>query len=162
MFGFDFRQGHRVGPTPSLSLKPGARLVREWRGRTHTVTVTEDGFEYAGTRSPSLTTIAETITIKLKSYAAARREMKLHVEHRQHKGLNNRAENSHQPTRPRERIMKRFKSRRQAQSFLFTHDQVANLFHIPYSDYTTAMPGAPCASEPLAMWSDISKANLAA
>jgi putative transposase len=58
--------------------------------------------------------------------------------------------------------MKRFKSRRQAQSFLSTHDQVANLFHIPYSDYTTAMPGAPCASEPLAMWSDISKANLAA
>ena len=38
----------RVGPAPSLSLKPGARLVREWRGRTHTVTVTEDGFEYAG------------------------------------------------------------------------------------------------------------------
>src|SRR5580704_13097205 len=32
----------RVGPAPSLSLKPGARLVREWRGRTHTVTVTED------------------------------------------------------------------------------------------------------------------------
>ena len=39
----------RVGATPSLSLKPGARLVREWHGRTHTVTVTEDGFEYAGT-----------------------------------------------------------------------------------------------------------------
>jgi Protein of unknown function (DUF2924) len=38
----------RVGPAPSLSLKPGARLVREWRGRTHTITVTEDGFEYAG------------------------------------------------------------------------------------------------------------------
>ncbi len=33
----------RVGATPSLSLKPGARLVREWRGRTHTITVTEDG-----------------------------------------------------------------------------------------------------------------------
>ncbi len=33
----------RVGPAPSLSLKPGARLVREWRGRTHTVTVTEEG-----------------------------------------------------------------------------------------------------------------------
>ena len=33
----------RVGPTPSLSLKPGARLMREWHGRTHTVTVTEDG-----------------------------------------------------------------------------------------------------------------------
>ena len=49
----------RVGPTPSLSLKPGARLVREWRGRTHTVTVTEDGFEYAGTSYPSLTKIAK-------------------------------------------------------------------------------------------------------
>jgi hypothetical protein len=52
----------RVGPTPSLSLKPGARLVREWRGRTHTVTVTEDGFDYAGTTYPSLTTIARKIT----------------------------------------------------------------------------------------------------
>jgi hypothetical protein len=52
----------RVGPTPSLSLKPGARLVREWRGPTHTVTVTEDGFEYAGTSYPSLTKIAKKIT----------------------------------------------------------------------------------------------------
>jgi hypothetical protein len=39
-----------------------ARLVREWRGRTHTVTVTEDGFEYAGTNFPSLTKIAQKIT----------------------------------------------------------------------------------------------------
>src|SRR5665811_1958181 len=52
----------RVGPTPGLSLKPGARLVREWHGRTHTVTVTEDGFEYAGTSYPSLTKIAKKIT----------------------------------------------------------------------------------------------------
>jgi putative transposase len=50
------------------------------------------------------------------------------VEHRQHWGLNNWAENSHQPTRRRERIMKRFKSAGQAQRFLSTHDQVANLF----------------------------------
>ena len=42
------RSTGRVGPTPSLSLKPGARLVREWHGRTHTVTVTDDGFGYAG------------------------------------------------------------------------------------------------------------------
>ena len=47
---------------PSLSLKPGARLVREWRGRIHTVTVTEDGFEYTGTSYPSLTKIANKIT----------------------------------------------------------------------------------------------------
>jgi hypothetical protein len=52
----------RVGATPTLSLKPGARLVREWRGRTHTVTVTEDGFEYAGVNYPSLTKIANKVT----------------------------------------------------------------------------------------------------
>jgi putative transposase len=52
------------------------------------------------------------ITDKLRSYAAAKREIMPSVEHRQHKGLNNRAENSHQPTRRRERIMKRFKSPR--------------------------------------------------
>ena len=72
------------------------------------------------------------ITDKLRSYGAARAKMGLRVEHRQHKGLNNRAENSHQPTRRRERIMKQFKSARQAQRFLSVHDQVANLFHIPY------------------------------
>jgi hypothetical protein len=49
----------RVGPSPSLSLKPGARLVREWHSRTHTVTVTEDGFAYGGATYPSLTTIAK-------------------------------------------------------------------------------------------------------
>jgi hypothetical protein len=52
----------RVGATPTLSLKPGARLVREWRGCTHTVTVTEDGFEYAGVNYPSLTKIANEVT----------------------------------------------------------------------------------------------------
>jgi Protein of unknown function (DUF2924) len=52
----------RVIPTPSLTLKPGARLVREWSGRTHTVTITEDGFEYAGENYPSLTKIARKIT----------------------------------------------------------------------------------------------------
>jgi hypothetical protein len=52
----------RVGSTPSLSLKPGARLVREWHGRAHTVTVTEEGFEYAGTSFPSLSKIAKKIT----------------------------------------------------------------------------------------------------
>jgi hypothetical protein len=44
------------------TLKPGARLVREWRGRVHSVTVTEVGFEYAGQRYRSLSQIARTIT----------------------------------------------------------------------------------------------------
>jgi putative transposase len=72
-------------------------------------------------------------TDKLASYGAAKREIMPSVEHRQHRGLNNRAENSHQPTRRRERIMKRFKSAGQAQRFLSVHDQVANLFHRPAS-----------------------------
>jgi putative transposase len=45
------------------------------------------------------------ITDKLGSYGAAKREVMPAIEHRQHKGLNNRAENSHQPTRQRERQM---------------------------------------------------------
>jgi len=52
---------------------------------------------------------------KLKSYAAAKREILPGVEHRQHRYLNNRAENSHQPTRHRERRMQRFKSPGHAQ-----------------------------------------------
>src|SRR3954470_7476197 len=69
------------------------------------------------------------VTDKLRSYGAAKKIMP-GVEHRQHKGLNNRAENSHQPTRRRERQMKRFKSARQAQRFLSAHDQINNLFHL--------------------------------
>ena len=74
------------------------------------------------------------ITDKLRSYAAAKRDIMPGVEHRSHKGLNNRAENSHQPTRRRERIMKGFKSARHLQRFISIHDPVANLFHIPRHD----------------------------
>jgi hypothetical protein len=48
----------RLVPT----LKPGVRLVREWRGRAHSVLVLEDGFEYQGQRHRSLTEIARQIT----------------------------------------------------------------------------------------------------
>src|ERR1700720_2332663 len=77
------------------------------------------------------------ITDKLKSYGAAKRDILPGVEHRQHKGLNNRAENSHQPTRRRERQMKQFKSAGQAQRFLSAHDQINNLFHFR-RDHVTA------------------------
>jgi putative transposase len=93
------------------------------------------------------------ITDKLASYAAAKRVVMPGVEHRQHKGLNNRAENSHQPTRRRERIMKRFKSAGQAQRFLSAHDQVANLFRRPAksnaSDHRLARARA------LQVWSEV-------
>ncbi|MEU9370730.1 IS6 family transposase [Streptomyces avermitilis] len=58
------------------------------------------------------------VTDKLRSYGAAHREVMPSVEHRSHKGLNNRAENSHQPTRQRERAMKGFHSVGGAQRFL--------------------------------------------
>jgi putative transposase len=61
------------------------------------------------------------VTDKLKSYGVAKRELLPDVEHRQSRYLNNRAENSHRPTRRRERQMQRFKSARQAQRFLSAH-----------------------------------------
>lgn len=66
---------------------------------------------------------------KLKSYAAANKDMGLRFEHRQHKGLSNRAENSNQPKRVRRTVMRRFKSARQLQRFVSVHDQVAKLSH---------------------------------
>ncbi len=68
------------------------------------------------------------ITDKLRSYAEARAEISSGIEHRQHKGLNNRAEASHRHTRRREKIMGRFKSPRRVQRFLSVHDQTAALF----------------------------------
>jgi len=97
------------------------------------------------------------ITDKLRSYGAARAKMRLRVEHRQPKCLNNRAENSHQPTRRRERIMKRFKSARQAQQFLSVHDQVANLFHVPYPETATADFRRAACKRAFATWRDVSK-----
>jgi putative transposase len=70
------------------------------------------------------------ITDKLRSYGAAKPEIMPGVEHRLHKDLNNRAENSHQPTRQRERVMKKFKSPGHLQRFLSIHDPMANLFHL--------------------------------
>lgn len=52
----------RVRPDPRPAVRTGARLVREWNGRTYTVTVTEDGFEYCGNTYRSLTKVAQVIT----------------------------------------------------------------------------------------------------
>ena len=68
------------------------------------------------------------ITDKLKSYGAAKREILPGVEHRQHRYLNNRAENSHQPTRQRERRMQGFKSPGHAQRFLAAYGPIAEHF----------------------------------
>jgi putative transposase len=68
------------------------------------------------------------ITDKLASYPPAIRRVLPTAEHRRHKGLNNRAENSHQPTRQRERAMRRFKSAEQAQRFLGPFGAVGDHF----------------------------------
>ena len=68
------------------------------------------------------------VTDKLSSYGAARNELLPAVEHRRGGRLNNRAENSHRPTRARERRMRRFKSMRNAQRFLSVHAAVSNHF----------------------------------
>ena len=70
------------------------------------------------------------VTDKLKSYPAAKRTILPHVEHRQSKYLNNCIEVSHQPTRRRERQMRRFKSARHAQRFLSTHARIHTHFQL--------------------------------
>jgi putative transposase len=64
------------------------------------------------------------ITGKLRSYVAAKMLIMPDIEHRQSRYLSNRAENSHQSTRVRERKMKRFKSAEQAQRFLSVFESI--------------------------------------
>jgi hypothetical protein len=58
----EFESDGRIAPSAQPRIKPGARLVREWRGRTHAVIVTEDGFEFEGKLHRSLTSVAREIT----------------------------------------------------------------------------------------------------
>ncbi|MEP3332430.1 DDE-type integrase/transposase/recombinase [Sedimentitalea sp.] len=71
------------------------------------------------------------VTDKLRPYGVAKREIMPSVEHRFHKGLNNRPENSHQLTRRQERGRKKFKSPGHLQRLLSLHDPIANLSHLP-------------------------------
>ncbi len=68
------------------------------------------------------------VTDGLRSYGVARRELLPDVRHRTSRYLNNRAENSHRPTRRRERQMQRFKSADQAQRFLSAHAMIYGHF----------------------------------
>ncbi|MFK0693246.1 IS6 family transposase [Mesorhizobium sp. IMUNJ 23033] len=68
------------------------------------------------------------VTDKLRSYSAARRQVMPDIEHRSHKGLNNRAENSHLPFRKRERIRQGFRSIGSLQHFVSVFSAIRNLF----------------------------------
>ena len=100
-------------------------------------------------------------TDKLKSYAAAKKDLKLRCEHRQHKGHNNRAENSHQPTRRRKRQMKRFKSPRHVQRFLSIHDPVNNLVHL-HRDHRPASEYRAARAQAFVVWAELAGVPLAA
>ena len=78
------------------------------------------------------------VTDKLRSYGAAQRALLPDVEHRQSRYLNNRAENSHRPTRRRERQMQGFKSAPHAQRFLSAHAFIHGHFHPRRHRTTTA------------------------
>jgi putative transposase len=73
------------------------------------------------------------VTDKLGSYAAAKSTVMPRVQHRQHKGLNNRAENSHVPIRKRERMMQGFRSWSGLKRFVSTFSAVRNHFVPPRS-----------------------------
>ncbi len=94
------------------------------------------------------------VTDKLPSYGAAKRAVMPSVEHRRHKGLNNRAETSHQPTRRRERQMKRFKSTGQAQRLLSAHEGINNLFHLRHHR-VPATQNRAARTQALQVWAEV-------
>ena len=99
---------------------------------------------------------ARQVTDKLKSYGAAKAQILPGVEYRQHKGLNNRAEVSHQPTRQRERQRRRFKSLGQAQRFLSAHGPINNAFRcqrhrLPAAQYRCVRTAA------FSLWNDVTE-----
>jgi hypothetical protein len=75
------------------------------------------------------------VTDKPGSGGAARVGMRMNIEHRQHKGLNNRAKNAHRPTLRLKRIIKRFTSARHLKHLVSIHDPIANLQTVPATPY---------------------------
>ena len=97
------------------------------------------------------------ITDKLRSYGAALSKLAPGIDHRQHKGLNNRAEASHRHTRRREKVMGRFKSPSQAQRVLAVHDQTAALFR-PKRHRLSATSYRHARNDAFAIWDDYTNA----
>ena len=98
------------------------------------------------------------ITDKLASYPPAIRQVLPHAEHRRHKRLNNRAENSHLPTRKRERVLQRFKSAEHAQRFLGPFSAVSNHFR-PRRHRLTASAYRQVRTRAHTAWQDVTQAG---
>jgi len=101
------------------------------------------------------------ITDKLKSYSAARAEMMPSVEHLQQKYQNNRAENSHQPTRLREKVMRRFKSGGHAQRFISVFGIITSYFR-PGRHLCTASGYREMMKHTFAAWEQLAGTQAAA
>ena len=129
---------------PTLSVTIGGR--RHWRWRA----VDQHGYVLDEIVRPTRNTKAakrplirlmkkqgclpkRIVTDKLRSHGAAQRQIMPTVEHRSHKGLNNRAENSHLPRRKRERLMQRFRSPGALQRFTSVFSAVLPSPHAPIS-----------------------------
>jgi hypothetical protein len=87
-------------------------------------------------------------------YSAATAELMPGVEHRSHKGSNNRAENSHLAVRRREQRMMRFKCARQCQRFVSTQGQIANLFLL-HRKYWSAADHRQLRTHAISNWREI-------
>src|SRR5690348_5301401 len=101
------------------------------------------------------------ITDKLRSYGAAKKVILPRVAHRQSRYLNNRAENSHQPTRQRERAMKRFTSAGHAQRFLSAFSGISPHFR-PRRHRLTAKEYRREMDTRLTIWSQVTGTATAA
>jgi putative transposase len=101
------------------------------------------------------------ITDGLRSYGVARRAVLPEVKHRTSRYLNNRAENSHRPTRRRERQMQRFKSPGQAQRFLSAHAMIYGHFR-PRRHLMTAAQYRRARAEAFRVWREETCVRIAA
>jgi putative transposase len=101
------------------------------------------------------------VTDGLKSYGVAHRELLPDVRHRASRDLNNRVENSHRPTRRRERQMQRFKSPEQAQRFLSAHGMIYGHFR-PRRHLMTATTYQRARANAFRVWQQETYAHMAA
>jgi putative transposase len=101
------------------------------------------------------------VTDKLRSYGPAKAAVLPSVEHRQQKYQNNRAENSHQPTRLRERVMRRFKSVGQAQRFLSAFGIISSHFRVGRHLFTARSYRAVIKTR-FAVWEEVRNVKFAA